>query len=107
MEPATISLIVSAIVACIQIGTFLENRIEKKESRLNIFSKASDVKNELDEIRVTAATSSTELNNEIETHSEKLQKLATCQAVLNERIDNTVESLDKIENKLDKILERI
>lgn len=107
MEMTTVSLIISAIVASAQVINFWENRSSKREDKLNIFIKAADVNKKFEEFdeAVVAVDTKMTLNN---IHNEAYYtELKTKQAVLEERVDNTIHGIEKIENKIDKILERL
>lgn len=104
MELTTVSLIISAVVAVVQVFNFWESRNSKKEDKLNIYSRAVDVDKKFDEIIVNIDTKIALYSSQNEV---ALTKLSTCQAVLKERIDNeivmTSKALDKLNDELDRL----
>ena len=103
MDIAIVALAASGVTTLIQIYKFFEDKIDKKDSAFKMFSKATDVKTELDEIRVNGTASTkyfTELTDE---HGDRLQKVEREQAVIVERVDNEIKLLTRLDQKLDEM----
>jgi hypothetical protein len=107
MDLAIISLICTGIVSCIQVANFLENRRSKKEDKLNVFAKASDTSDKFTNIEDELKSHVEETDIKINDQVEKMQELSTKHAVLVERVENERNGLEKIEKKIDNILEKL
>jgi peptidoglycan hydrolase CwlO-like protein len=114
MDLGTIGLLVSIVVAMVQIFTFFDNRAVRKEQSLNTFAKADIVKSELTDIRTTIEAKLSHLSALIQEVCQKFDSIdeeiganSTDIAVIKERISNDREFAKKLEEKLDKILDKI
>jgi peptidoglycan hydrolase CwlO-like protein len=114
LDTGTIGLIVSGIVAALQVFTFFDNRAVRKEQSLNTFAKADLVKTDLDTIRSSIDTKINHLFDLVETQNNELNNIksninsnSTDIAVIKERLDNDKEFIKKLDEKLDKILDKI
>lgn len=101
-----ISIVLSGIVAAVEIFTFIDNRSIRKERSLNTFAKTTD----LDTIRASI----TRLFSLIEDQNDKLANIgddinanSTDIAVIKERISNEKEFINKLDDKLSKILDEL
>ena len=123
MEIGTISLLASLVVGGSQIWKFVEERSSKKEDKLAVFARKAEVDNEFkkaiaktEEKAAEMAGSFAELQTKVNSCATILQVNAvvsdlgttiTKQAVLEERVNHSIDGLEKIEIKLDKIIERL
>jgi peptidoglycan hydrolase CwlO-like protein len=114
MDLGIMGLIVSGLVASIQIFTFFDNRNIRKETSLNTFAKSENVKNELSEIRIAIDTKINhltylieEMNKKFDNTDEEIGINLTDIAVIKERINNDKEIIKKLDEKLDRILDKI
>jgi phage I-like protein len=119
MEIGTISLLVSLAVGGSQIWKFIEERHSKKEDKLAVFARKTDVENDFRKAKLAKeelATSITHLQEKLTSYAEvsevsalaaNVVVMGTKQAVLEERVNHSIDGLEKIEVKLDKIIERL
>ncbi len=113
-DTGMISLVVAGVVAVIQIFTFFDSRSLRKEQSLSTFAKADLVKADLDAIRTSIDTKINHLfdlvsdtNAKITSIKEEINTNSTEIAVMKERITNDKEVICNIDDKLDKILDKI
>ncbi len=95
-----ISLVFSGVVAAIEIFTFFFKRSVYKDQVSSTFAKAESVKAELDTIRKSIEDQKESLCNIID----GINTNSTDIAVIKERIANEKEFINKLDEKLDKIL---
>lgn len=119
MEIGTISLLASLVVGGSQIWKFFEERGGRKEEKLAVFARKTEVDNEFKIVKSTIGEFSISLtdlrhalsayaaSSKVNTIATDLGEMATKQAVLEERVNHSIDGLEKIEIKLDKIIERL
>lgn len=114
MDLVIIGLMVSGLVAAIQVLSFFDTRNVRKENSLNTYAKNENVKSELTDIRISIDTKLVRLSEMIEEIGHKLDSVdeeistnSTDVAVLKERINNDREFAKKLEEKLDHILDKL
>jgi peptidoglycan hydrolase CwlO-like protein len=111
-DPAIISLILSGVIGALQVFTFFDNRSVRKEQSLNTFAKADLVKTDLDAIRTSIDGKINHLFNLVEEQDSKITSIgdeintnSTDIAVIKERIANEKEFINKLDEKLDRIID--
>ena len=95
-----ISLIFSGIVAVVEVLAFLFKRSIHKDQVSNTFAKTESVKIDLDTIRKSIEEQKDNLVN----IGDEIKANSTDIAVIKERIANEKEFINKLDEKLDKIL---
>lgn len=113
-DTGIISLIVAGIVAAIQAFTFFDNRSLRKEQNLSTFAKADLVKTDLYAIRTAIDSQINRLFIMDEEKDKAFVNLktevnanSTDIAVIKERVARDKEFIDKLDEKLDKILNEL
>jgi|SRR5208282_331348 len=108
----TISIVLSGIVGALQIFTFFDNRSVRKQQSLNTFAKADLVKADLDSIRTSIDSKINELFSLVAAQDTKISDVSnainlntTDIAVIEERIANEKEFINKLDEKLDRIID--
>jgi len=96
MDIGIISLIISGIVASIQIINFVASRQAQSENKLSVFAKAVDIRIELDSIK--------EVSSSLQ---DKIIELDKKMDVLTERVDNEIRTTSKLLDKLDQELDKL
>jgi penicillin V acylase-like amidase (Ntn superfamily) len=114
MDISIYAFIVSGCVAAIQIYTFFDGLNSKKLASQNVFAKADLVKTDLDTIRTSIDVKLERLFRNTDENLENINELKidinlikTFIAVLDNKLENDKEFINKLSDKLDKILERI
>lgn len=110
MEIAIASIIIAIVALAIQLWKFFEERNSKKTDHLSTLSKAADVDKEFHDLKSKIKERFEEIwerFDKLENQISPIQKLEIGQAVLEERIDGVGQSHNKIEQKLDDILEKL
>lgn len=113
-DTGIISLVVAGVVALVQIFTYFDSRSLRKEQSLSTFAKADLVKADLDAMRVSIDSKIDHLftlfedtNNKLASIKVEVNTSATEIAVLKERITHDKDVVSNINDKLDKILDKI
>ena len=109
-DVSTISIVLSGIVAAMEIFTFIDNRSIRKERSLNVFAKADRVKSDLDATRTLIDNLSNlaeEQESKLTDNSHLINDNAKDIAVIKERLSNEKEFINKLDDKLSRILEEL
>jgi peptidoglycan hydrolase CwlO-like protein len=114
VDLGVVGLVVSGIVALFQIFTFFDGRTIRKEQNLNTYAKSDKIKADLEVIQRSTdskinnmSKSLVEAERQLTDLSELINMSATEIAVIKERITNDKESIKKLDEKLDNILDKI
>ena len=114
MDLTILALIISAITGLVQVWNFFDNRNSKAEGKLNVFSKAADVKDQLDLITQGIKGELDDMSKIIDDNKKlniqlaaKLININTEVKVLSERVNNEINQTSKLLDKLSEELDKL